>query len=88
MKELEQDFSLHLGPHGPGRDEISGEDSVLHIREELIVPPALGKEPLTKIHGSHPDTEKYKQRARYILFQPGLSAQITVMRACCDIIAA
>ena len=53
------------------RDELS-----THNTQRLIVPYSWRKEMLVRIHESHQGIVKCKQRARDILFWPGMSSQI------------
>ena len=58
------------------RDEISSVDGLLFKAQKLIVPQSMRKEMLDRIHESHQGIVKCKQRARDILFWPGMSSQI------------
>ena len=58
------------------RDEISSFDGLLLKAQKLIVPQSMRKEMLDRIHESHQGIVKCKQRARDILFWPGVSSQI------------
>ena len=58
------------------RDEISSVDGLLFKAQKLIVPQSVRKEMLDHIHESHQGIAKCKQRARDILFWPGMSSQI------------
>ena len=51
---------------------------------KLVVPHALRAQMLDKIHESHQGIVKCKQRARDLLFWPGMSAQIEDRVAKCD----
>ncbi|KXJ29491.1 Uncharacterized protein K02A2.6 [Exaiptasia diaphana] len=58
------------------RDEIAVLDGLLFKGPKLIVPHSLRKEMLEKIHEGHFGMTKCKQRARDVLFWPGLSQDI------------
>ena len=58
------------------RDEIATIDGLLFKAQKLIVPQSMRKEMLALIHESHEGIVKCKQRARDILFWPGMSSQI------------
>ena len=58
------------------RDELSSVDGLLFKAQRLIVPHSWRKEMLDRIHESHQGIVKCKQRARDILFWPGMSSQI------------
>ena len=58
------------------RDELSSVDGLLFRAQRLIVPNSWRNEMLDRIHESHQRIVKCKQRARDILFWPGMSSQI------------
>ena len=58
------------------RDELSSVDGLLFRAQRLIVPHNWRKQMLDRIHESHQGIFKCKQRARDILFWPGMSSQI------------
>ncbi|KAK7107442.1 hypothetical protein V1264_015374 [Littorina saxatilis] len=67
------------------RDELSIIDGIIFKGEKILVPLALRPEMLAKIHSSHLGIEKTKQRAREILFWPGMSTEIHKTVASCPI---
>ena len=58
------------------RDEISTTDGILFKGERVIIPSSMRAEMLKTIHSSHLGIEKCKQRARDVLFWPGMISQI------------
>lgn len=58
------------------RDEISEIEGLLFKGEQIIIPHALRAEMLECIHTAQMGIEKSKQRARNILFWPGMNKQI------------
>lgn len=58
------------------RDEISFADGIVLKGEKIIVPQSLRNNMLQKIHTGHMGVEKSKQRARDVLFWPGMGKQI------------
>uniref|UniRef100_A0A671WXU4 Gypsy retrotransposon integrase-like protein 1 n=1 Tax=Sparus aurata TaxID=8175 RepID=A0A671WXU4_SPAAU len=64
------------------RDEISG---ILLKGEKIIVPHSLRAEMLSRIHTGHLGIEKCKQRARDVLFWPGMGKQIEALVESCNI---
>ena len=58
------------------RSEISSVVGLLFKAQKLIVPQSMRKEMLDRIHESRQGIVKCKQRARDILFWPGMSSQI------------
>ncbi|XP_026054529.1 uncharacterized protein K02A2.6-like [Carassius auratus] len=61
------------------RNEISEIDGLLFKGEKIIIPHALRAEMLERIHTGHMGIERSKQRARDILFWPGMNKQIEEM---------
>lgn len=61
------------------RDEISEIDGLLFKGEKLIIPHVLRKDMLERIHTGHMGIERSKQRARDLLFWPGMNKQIEEM---------
>ena len=59
-------------------------DGLLFRAHRLIVPHSWRKEILDRIHESHQGIVKCKQRARDILFWPGMSSQIEDKESKCS----
>ncbi|XP_040065275.1 uncharacterized protein K02A2.6-like [Ixodes scapularis] len=60
----------------PYRDEIHSEDDLIFRSNRLIIPSTTRNEILDLLHAAHGGTEKMKQRARDVMFWPGMSADI------------
>ena len=67
------------------RDELSVIDGIIFKGERILVPQEMRPEMLQKIHTCHLGIEKTKQRAREILFWPGMSNEIHQTVAACPI---
>ncbi len=67
------------------REEISLCDGLLLKADRLIVPSSLRRDMLTQIHRSHLGIEKCRQRARDVLFWPGMNGEISDMVSKCPI---
>ena len=67
------------------RDEITEVNGVLLKGEKIIVPHSLRADMLARIHTGHFGMEKCKQRARDVLFWPGMCKQIESLVGSCDI---
>lgn len=65
------------------RDEITYMHQLLFRNQTLIVPKVLRTEMLKKIHQAHLGIIKCKQRAREILFWPGMGKEIEAMVSQC-----
>ena len=69
------------------RHQLSTLDGIIFKGEKILVPASLRPEMIQKIHSSHLDIEKTKQRALEILFWPCLATQIHNAIATCPICA-
>uniref|UniRef100_A0A674EBM2 Gypsy retrotransposon integrase-like protein 1 n=1 Tax=Salmo trutta TaxID=8032 RepID=A0A674EBM2_SALTR len=67
------------------RDELSQINGIIFKGEKIIIPTSLREEILTKIHAGHMGMEKCKQRARDIMFWPGMCKQIEDIVGRCTI---
>uniref|UniRef100_A0A8C9UY15 Gypsy retrotransposon integrase-like protein 1 n=1 Tax=Scleropages formosus TaxID=113540 RepID=A0A8C9UY15_SCLFO len=65
-----------LQPYWTFKEEISYTSGLMFKAAKLIVPSQLREEMLDKIHESHLGIVKCKERARDIIFWPGMSTQI------------
>lgn len=66
------------------RDELTMMDGIIFKGGKIFVPGSLRPVMLEKIHTSHLGMEKCKQRARDIVFWPGMSADIETMVQRCE----
>ena len=58
------------------RDELSVSDGIVYKGMRIVVPPSLRATMLEQIHESHLGIIKCKERAREVMFWPGMSQQI------------
>lgn len=58
------------------RDELSKINGIIFKGEKIVIPASLRGLMLTKIHAGHMGMEKCKQRARDIMFWPGMGRDI------------
>lgn len=77
--------SESIQPFWTFREEISFASGLLFKSEKLIVPQQLRSQMLDKIHESHLGMVKCKERARDVLYWPGMSAQIEKVVAQCAV---
>ena len=82
-----QELPLAVREYWSCRDEISEVDGLLFKAQKLIVPQSKRKEMLELIHESHQGIVKCKQRARDIVFWPGMSSQIEEKVSQCSLCA-
>ncbi|XP_014676542.1 PREDICTED: sec1 family domain-containing protein 2-like [Priapulus caudatus] len=74
--ESKNECPASVKPYWSFRDEIAYHDQLLFKSDRVIVPETLRAETLKKIHESHQGIVRSKQRARDVLFWPGMSQQI------------
>ncbi len=67
------------------RDELSYLHGIIFKGEKIIVPRSLRPDMLSRIHASHLGIEKSKQRARDIMFWPGMGKEIENIISKCSI---
>ena len=78
-------YDLHnsLLPFWKIRDELYCDGDLVLYGPRVVVPAALRKTVLQRLHDSHRGAEATKRRARQAVFWPGINADITnVVRAC------
>lgn len=73
-----------IRPYVTYKDELSVIDEIIYKNTRLVVPSTLRKEMLNKIHYNHLGMEKCKNRAREILFWPGMPKQISDIIQNCE----
>ncbi|CAB3979326.1 Transposon Ty3-G Gag-Pol poly [Paramuricea clavata] len=77
-----------IKPYWTCKDEISCVDGLLFKGNKLIVPKSLRPQMLDIIHESHQGIVKCKQRARDLLYWPGMTSQIedkvSKCQVCCQ----
>ena len=56
--------------------EMTVEDGLIFKGNKLVIPNTLRRMIPKKVHSSHQGIEKMKRLARYVLFWPGMQAQI------------
>jgi hypothetical protein len=66
------------------RDELSLVDNIIFRGSRIIMPKALQREMLEKIHTGHKGIEKSKQRARQLMYWPGIGKEIEEMVKRCQ----
>ena len=67
------------------REELAYVDGLIFKNSRLVVPHTLRSEMLSKIHESHMGMVKCKERARDVLYWPGMAKQIEEVVAQCAV---
>ena len=77
--DTKQQVPVEARPYWTFRDEVVTADGLLFKGTRLIVPRVLRSDMLCQIHKSHLGIVKCRQRARDVLFWPGMSVHIEEM---------
>ena len=80
-----QQVSALLKPYWPFRDNLAVEDGIAIKSHRIIIPTALQKEILTRLHSAHQGTEKTKLRARTSVYWRGLNKYIDEITKRCTV---
>ena len=72
-----------LRPFWKLRDDLYNEDDLVLYGARIVVPAALRRRVLARLHDSHRGAEATKRRARQVVYWPGIDSDIVnVVRAC------
>ena len=74
--EKKDEVTLPLRPYFHCRDELSSQEGLIYRGERVVIPTALRKEMMKRIHSSHIGVEGCLRRARVSLYWPGMDAQL------------
>jgi hypothetical protein len=79
-----QNLPSSVLPYWNMRDELSSYHGVIYKGERIVIPTSLRSEILKILHRSHTGIVKTKQRARDMVYWPGLNSQIEDMTNNCE----
>ena len=72
-----------LQPYWNGREHLSVDGDIVLKGQRIVIPPALRSRVLSDLHASHQGLTCTKQRARQIVYWPGLTVELEqVVRSC------
>lgn len=79
-------YDLHasLLPYWKLRDALSADGDLVLYGSRIVVPAALRRRTLARLHDSHKGVEATKRRARQTVFWPGLDSDIANTVAACE----
>lgn len=79
-------YNLHnsLLPYWKLRDDLSTDNGLVLYGARVVVPQALRRRTLARLHDSHRGAEATKRRARQAVFWPGINADITNTVSSCE----
>ena len=66
------------------REELSIEDEVVLYDNRIVIPKALQRDALKKLHASHQGIDRTKRRARQTVYWPGINSDIETTVAACQ----
>ena len=67
------------------RTELTVVDGIIYKGNKFVIPPAMRKEMLQKIHEGHLGEEKCKRRAREVMYWPRMNTDISHTTASCEV---
>lgn len=85
--ETKQEIEPLIAEYWTYRDEIGVYNGVLYKGDHVIVPTALRKEMMKRIHASHQGEQACLRRAKDAIFWPGMSSQIKEAVSNCSLCA-
>ena len=85
--DTKQQIPLKARPSWTFRDEVATADGLLFKGTCLIAPKVMRPEMLRQIHKGHLGIAKCRQRAREVLFWPGISVDVEQMVTNCSVCA-
>ncbi len=83
--DTRKECPAHIQEYWNHRDELSTTHNLIFRGDRLIIPKALRSNMLQQIHHGHMGMDKCKERARDILFWPGMNRQIEETVSKCTI---
>ena len=86
-KDTKQQVPLEARPYWTLHDKVATADGLLFKGTRLIVPKVMRPEMLHQNHKSHLAIAKCRQRAREVLFWPGMSLDVEQMVTNCSVCA-
>jgi hypothetical protein len=81
--DIKDQTTLLVRPFWDSRDQLAVCDGVIYKGLRIVVPPSLQKQMLDLIHESHLGIVKCKQRAREVLYWPGMNSDIETIISHC-----
>ncbi|KAF0290262.1 uncharacterized protein FJT64_011473 [Amphibalanus amphitrite] len=77
------DLAEPLRKYWPVHDRLSVDDGLILCGTRVVVPASLRRSTMTSLHAGHLGKEKTKERARRVVFWPGMDASIeAVIKGC------
>ena len=80
-----EDVSPSIRLYWGFRDEITAQNGILYKGSRVIIPLSLRKQMLGRTHSSHQGADSCIQRAKDVIFWPGMQSDIKEMVSHCDI---
>ena len=74
--EMKAELALNVGAYWDFRDELSTYNGIVYKGNRIIIPTSMRKDRLKRIYKSHLGMVTSKQRAKYVIYWPGMNGQI------------
>ncbi|GBL76248.1 Transposon Ty3-G Gag-Pol polyprotein [Araneus ventricosus] len=84
-KVATKNWSRELKQYYKSQSDLHTNEGLLFINDKIVVPNSLRQQMLTLIHEGHFGMEKCKQRAREIMYWPGINRDIETIVSHCEI---
>jgi len=82
-----QDCALEKGELAqfwPIHDALYIQDGVILYEDRVVIPPSLRQRVVQHLHAAHQGISTMEQRARKVVYWPGITKDITDIRRACD----
>ncbi|GBN22426.1 Transposon Ty3-G Gag-Pol polyprotein [Araneus ventricosus] len=83
-KVATKNWSRELKQYYKSQSDLHTNEGLLFINDKIVVPNSLRQQMLTLIHEGHFGMEKCKQRAREIMYWPGINRDIETIVSHCE----
>jgi hypothetical protein len=91
LTTIEQGFPYHkhelpqqIQDYWQFRDSLSATDGVVTFKDRIVIPPSLRPDILEALHSAHQGVTAMSARADISVFWPGITKQISLLRARCN----
>ena len=92
QQQIQTGWPEHRSPVPPDiraycqdRQELTTQDGLIYKAHNILIPPKLRRDTLTKLHQSHQGMAKTKRLARESIYWPGMNAEIDNVVSSCEI---
>ena len=83
--EMKAELAHNVGAYWDYRDELSTYNGIVYKGNRIVIPTSMRKDMLKRIHKSHLGMATSKQRAKDVIYWPGMNGQIEDTIRRCEI---